>query len=88
MWWQGHIYFISDRDGTMNLWSMNPAGGDLHQLSRHHNWDAKNASLSDGRIVYQVGADLYDYDIASGHDTVIPITLASDFDQEREKWII
>ena len=87
MWWNGHLYFISDRDGTMNLWSMNPAGGELQQLTKHHAWDAKNASLADGHIVYQDGADLYLYDITSGRDSLIPITLASDFDQEREKWI-
>ena len=87
MWWQGRVYFVSDRDGTMNLWSMNPNGGDLRQLTKHDDWDVKNASLSDGHIVYSLGADLYLYDIASGKDSVIPIRLASDFDQEREKWI-
>ena len=23
MWWQGRVYFITDRDRTMNVWSMN-----------------------------------------------------------------
>lgn len=87
MWWQGRIYFITDRDGMMNLWSMNPEGADLRQLTRHHDWDVKSASLSNGRIVYQLGADLHLYDIAAGKDGVIPITLASDLDQEREKWV-
>ena len=27
MWWRGRVYFVSDRDGTMNLWSMNANGG-------------------------------------------------------------
>ena len=22
MWWKGRVYFLTDRDGTMNLWSM------------------------------------------------------------------
>ena len=87
MWWQDRIYFLTDRDGTMNLWSMNPDGGDLVQLTRHKGWDVKGASLSNGRIVYQMGADLRLFDIASKSDSVIPITLASDFDQEREKWV-
>ena len=26
MWWNGRVYFVSDRDGTMNLWSMNESG--------------------------------------------------------------
>ena len=27
MVWQGRVYFVSDRDGTMNLWSMDENGG-------------------------------------------------------------
>jgi len=87
IWWNGRIYFLSDRDGAMNLWSMNPAGRDPQQLTRHKGWDAKKGSLSEGRIVYQLGADLRLYDIASRQDSPIPIILASDFDQEREKWV-
>jgi tricorn protease len=87
MWWQGRVYFVSDRDGTMNLWSMDEDGGDLRQHTRHSGWDVKNPSLSQGRIVYQLGADLWIYDIAGDSARLIPITLASDFDQLREKWV-
>ena len=87
MWWNGRVYFLSDRDGTMNLWSMDENGRNLKQLTRHQGWDAKSASLSQGRIVYQMGADLRLYDIASGNDRVIPIELSSDFDHLREHWV-
>jgi tricorn protease len=87
MWWDGRVYFITDRDGTMNIWSMDPDGHDLRQHTTHRGWDVKGASLSAGRIVYQLGADLRLFEIASRKDSVIPITLPSDFDQEREKWI-
>ena len=87
LWWQGRIYFVSDRNGTMNLWRMAPDGGDLHQLTHHVGLDVQSPSLDDGHIVYQCGADLYLYDIAAGQDHPIPITLSSDMDQTREKWI-
>jgi tricorn protease len=87
VWWQERIYFVSDRDGSMNLWSMNQKGGDLRQLTHHRQWDVKTPSVSQGRIVYQLGPDLHLYDIAANSDQLIPITLASDFDQEREKWV-
>ena len=87
MWWNGRVYFLSDRDGTMNLWSMDENGKNLKQLTRHQGWDAKEASLSQGRIVYQMGADLRLYDIASGADKAVPIELASDFDHLREHWV-
>ena len=87
MLWQGRVYFLSDRDGTMNLWSMTPDGGDLRQHTHHDGWDIRGAALEGGRIVYQLGADLRLYTIAGGEDREIPITLASDFDQMREHWV-
>ncbi|MGH7689240.1 MAG: S41 family peptidase, partial [Gemmatimonadaceae bacterium] len=84
--WKGRIYFISDRDGIMNLWSMDEAGHDLKQLTHHPVYDVQSASLDDGKIVYQLGADLRVYDIAASKDALIPIRLLSDFDQTREKW--
>lgn len=87
MWWRDRIYFSSDRDGVMNLWSMKPDGTDLKQLTHHQDYDVKTPSLSDGKIVYQCGADLWLFIVASGEDKVIPIELASDFDQERERWV-
>lgn len=87
MYWQGRIYFVSDRDGTMNLWSMNPNGGALKQHTRHKYFDVKEASLDAGRIVYQLGADLRLYDIAADKDALLNITITSDFDQTRERWI-
>jgi tricorn protease len=87
MWWDGRVYFVTDRDGTMNLWSMDEDGGDVRQHTRHAGWDVKNPTLSDGRIVYQLGADLWLYDTGAAQAGVIPITIASDFDQLREKWV-
>ena len=84
--YNGRIYFISDRDGIMNLWSMDAEGHDVKQLTHHPVYDVQSASLSDGKIVYQIGADLRVYDIASGKDALLPIRLVSDFDQMRENW--
>lgn len=87
MWWKSRVYFATDRDGVMNLWSMKSDGSDLKQLTKHKEFEVKSPSLQNGRIVYQHGADLRLLDIASGKDTVIEIQLASDFDQLRERWV-
>ena len=87
MWWQGRLCFISDRDGIMNLWSMKPDGSDLRQLTHHTGYDVKSAAQQGGRIVYSRGADLHLYDLAQNTDKLLDITLASDFDQLREKWV-
>lgn len=87
MLWQGRLYFLSDRDGTMNLWSMAEQGGDLKQHTRHSGFDMQSPSLAAGRIAYQLGADLRVYEIAGGRDAVVPIRLASDFEHTRERWV-
>ncbi|MEM7660527.1 MAG: protease, partial [Bacteroidota bacterium] len=86
MWHEGRVYFLTDRDGIMNIWSMEEDGGDLQQHTRHDIFDVRYANVSDGVIVYQKGADLWKYDIAADASSKIPIRLVTDLDQLREKW--
>lgn len=86
MWSDGRVYFISDRDGTMNIWSIADTGGDLKQHTSHANFDVRYANISNGTIVYQMGADLWRYTIEGNTASKIPIRLVSDLDQLREKW--
>jgi len=81
--WGDRVYFISDRDGHANFWSMNADGGDRKQLTHQSAFEIRGASLADGKIIYQLGADLHVYDIAADSDRTLSIGLVSDFDQER-----
>ncbi len=87
MWFEHRIFFASDRGGSMNLWSMDESGKDLKQHTFHEGWDVKSPSMHKGRVVYQLGADLYLLDLKSGESRCVEITLVSDFDQRREKWV-
>jgi tricorn protease len=87
MWWQGRVYFISDRSGSSNLWSMAADGSDPRQLTQHTDWDVRNAAIGEGRIVYQLGADLHVLDLQSSKDEQLAINLVSDFDQQRTRQI-
>ena len=87
MWWNGRVYFASDRDGTMNLWSVDPDGRDPKQLTHHQGWDVQSPALAGGRIVYQLGADLRVFDVAAAQDRALDLSLASDFDQTRTRWV-
>ncbi|MDB6068904.1 MAG: protease [Verrucomicrobiales bacterium] len=87
MWWEGRVYFLSDRSGIANLWSMLPDGKDVQALTKHADFDIKWARLQNGRIVYQQGADLRLFTLAGAKDEAIPIALGSDFDQTRERWV-
>ncbi|MEE8378058.1 MAG: S41 family peptidase [Candidatus Aminicenantaceae bacterium] len=87
MWWDGRLYYGCDRSGSWNIWSMDPDGKDLKQHTFHIGWDVRSPSLDDGKIVYQLGADIRMVDVRNNDDRIIPITLASDFDQLRENWV-
>ena len=86
MWYNGRVYFITDRDGIMNIWSMDSNGNDLKQHTKHNNYDVRYANIDNGNIVYQHGADLWLLNISSGNYDKLNISLASDLDQLREKW--
>ena len=85
---QERIAFLSDRDGTVNLWSTDTRGGDLRQHTRHKAWDIRHATVDGSRVVYALGADLYTADLAqAGEPRRLAIALGGDFDQTRERWV-
>ncbi|MCO6498835.1 MAG: PD40 domain-containing protein [Vicingus serpentipes] len=86
IWANGRVYFITGRDGTMNIWSMDENGENLTQHTKHEGFDVRYAKISGNNIVYQLGADIWHYDIAKNTQQKIDIRLASDLDQLREKW--
>lgn len=87
MWWQGRLVFVSDRTGTDNLWSANPDGTDRKQLTAFKEWDVRNAALGDGKVVFQLGADLHVLDLAQNTTQKLPVSLVSDFDQQRTRLV-
>ncbi len=87
MWYNKRIYFISDRDGIMNLWSITEEGDDLMQHTQHAGFDVRYAGISNGNIVYQLGADIWHYNIEANTTEKINILLMSDLDQLRELWV-
>ena len=74
--WQGRVHFVGDRSGSMNVWSVNRDGGDARAHTTHDGWDVLGASLDDGKIVYQLGADLRVLDLAGGQDRALDIRLS------------
>ncbi|HVC47774.1 MAG TPA: S41 family peptidase [Terracidiphilus sp.] len=87
MFWNGLIYFISDRDGVRNIFSMTPDGKDVKELSHQHIFDVESARQQDGRIVYACAGDLWLLDLRTGQEHKLDITLRSDFDQMQTRWI-
>jgi tricorn protease len=79
MWVGDKIYFTSDRDGTLNLYSYDPATRQTSQLTQSSTWDVRWPSDDGmGRIVYELDGELNIYDITGATSTKISITVPDD----------
>lgn len=82
----GRVYFLSDREGGMNIWSMNQAGGDLQRHTTYEAWDIQELAGDGATLVYRLGADLYTMDVGSGTTQKVPVTLVTDSEQALIDW--
>ncbi len=79
MWIGEKVYFVSDRDGTLNLYSVGVDGSGLEQLTKSTTWDVRWASSDNaGKVVYELGGELRLWDVAAKAERAIPITVPSD----------
>jgi tricorn protease len=78
MWMDdGSIVFMSDRDGVVNLWRMQPDGSHVEQLTFHDDYDVRFPSSDGRRVVYQIGGDLWTWS-PTEKPHAIAVTLPSD----------
>jgi tricorn protease len=88
MWYGGKVYFTSDRyEGTLNLFSQDPATGDVQRLTSFDDYDVKYPAMGDGRIVFQYGGHLHVLDLADGSDREVDIQIPTDEVLMRPDWI-
>ena len=85
MWHGNAIYFISDRDGVMNLYSYDLGSKQEKKLTDYKEYDVKWPSLGPDAIVYENGGLLYEYNLAAGKAREIPIVVhAEDIEARAE----
>lgn len=74
------LYYVSDRGGQVNLWSMDRKGGHQRQLTHTTTDGVRLPDISaDGRkIVYEYDSEIWIYDTKTGTTHPIPIQAASD----------
>nr|MBA3273638.1 PD40 domain-containing protein [Chthoniobacterales bacterium] len=73
------IYFISDRDGRMNLYSIDLATKETKQLTSFTDFDIKFPSIAKDAIVFERAGYIWRYDLGSGESRPVPIEIKEDF---------
>ena len=72
------IYFLSDRDGHLNLFSYDLATKQTAQHTHFKDYDIKFPSLGGGRIAFEQAGEVWIFDLASGQAHAVPITVRED----------
>ncbi|MBT3383089.1 MAG: protease [Prolixibacteraceae bacterium] len=78
MWIGNKIFFLSDRDRTMNLFSYNLDSKETLKITDFTDYDIKFPSFSKDFIVFEKGGFLYKHNVSNGENTKISITIADD----------
>jgi len=79
MWIGGKIYFVSDRDDTLNLYSYDPGTKKTDQLTHNKKWDVRWPGTDHkNQIVYELGGELQVFEISTGKSRAVSITVPSD----------
>ena len=79
MWIGDQVCFASDRDGTLNLYSVDPATDAVKQLTFQKTWDVRWPSSDHlSRIVYELNGELRVFNVQDGSDRGISIVVPTD----------
>ena len=78
MWIGNEIYFLSDRDHTMNLFVYNTATKETSKVTNFTEYDVKFPSCHGQMIVFENGGYIYKLDVNSKKAEKVPVTLTSD----------
>jgi len=78
VWVGEQVFYVSEKDGSANLWRYDTRTGEANRMTSHTDLDVK-APESDGkRVIYQCGDALWVYDVSSGSTTQAKLALSSD----------
>jgi tricorn protease len=82
-----HVYFLSDRDGRMNLFSIDLATKETKQLTTFKDFDIKFPTIGKDSIVFEEAGYIWRYDLASGKSVPVPINIKEDFASGRSAFV-
>ena len=78
--WLGEtIYYLSDRDWTMNVYAYDTQTRRTRRVTNHADYDVLWPSGAGGQLVYEVGGYLYRLDVQTGREERVPIKVYGDF---------
>jgi len=87
MWVEDKIYFLSDRNGPVTLFSYDLKSKQVKECIANRGLDFKSASAGPGAIVYEQFGSLHLYDLKTGQTKEVAVKLAGDFPELRTHYV-
>src|SRR5215813_5386685 len=86
MWIGNTIYFLSDRNHTVNLFAYRTDNKNLTQVTRHEDFDIMSASAGSDAIVYEQAGYIYLVDSKTAQARRLTIEVSGDFPWARPQF--
>lgn len=83
----GRIYFVMDKTGRENLWSVQPDGSDLRREFVSDDDDVRFPSMDGDNIIFQKGMDLAVFNVTTKQVCDLVIDVPTDLYVGRTKWV-
>ncbi|MEQ9440037.1 MAG: PDZ domain-containing protein [Cyclobacteriaceae bacterium] len=86
LWIGKTIYFLSDRDGTMNIWSYMPDSKKLEQVTEFTGSDIKTLEGWDNTLTFERDGYLHLLNLNTQDTTQLNISISGDFPWAEPQW--
>ena len=78
VWSGGTVYFLSDRNGPVSLFSYDPGTKQVQQVIANQGLDLKSVGAGPGGLVYEQFGSLHLYDPATREEHAVPVAIRGD----------
>lgn len=85
-WHKGEVYFLSDRDWTMNVWAYAPKTGELRQVTKLKATDVKYLAAGAEELLIEQNGYLHWVNPANGQTRQLNIDVKGDFPWAATSW--
>lgn len=86
VWYQGEVFYLSERDYASNIWSYNPQTKSERQLTFHKQFDVKSLDAGPDGIIYEQGGYLHLLDPTSAKSQQLEIHVRGDQNFASVRW--
>jgi len=86
-WLGNKVYFLSDKDLTLNLYSFDTKTKKIEQLTKYTDFDIKSLNAGGGILTFEQGGKIHSYDPATSKVNTLTISLNADAPYKRQRYI-